>query len=115
MVATPHQKEKIKRDLAACLGREKEVRKVVIFGSFLTSATPNDLDVAVFQDSDESYLPLAMKYRRLLRPIADQIPIDVIPVRSSGACGQFLTEIQKGEVVYERSGLGTKRSHGRYV
>ena len=102
MVATPQQKEKIKRDLAACLSRETEVRKVVVFGSFLTSVTPNDLDVAVFQDSDEPYLPLAMKYRRLLRPIADLIPLDVIPVRPSGACGEFLAEIEKGEVVYER-------------
>jgi len=102
MVATPQQKEKIKKDLAACLSRENEVRKVVVLGSFLTGAAPNDLDVAVFQDSDESYLPLAMKYRRFLRPIADQIPIDVIPVRPSGAHGQFLAEIQKGEVVYER-------------
>ncbi len=102
MVATPQQKEKIKRDLAACLSREKEVRKVVVFGSFLTSEAPNDLDVAVFQDSTESYLPLAMKYRRLLRPIADQIPLDVIPVRASGASGQFLAEIQRGEVIYER-------------
>jgi len=102
MVATTQQKEQIKRDLAACLSREKEVRKVVVFGSFLTSETPNDLDVAIFQDSDEPYLPLAVKYRRLLRRIADQIPIDVIPVRPSGAGGQFLAEIQKGEVIYER-------------
>jgi uncharacterized protein len=102
MVATPQQKEKIKKDVAARLGREKEVRKVIVFGSFLTSATPNDLDVAIFQDSEEPYLPLAMKYRRLLRPIADQIPIDVIPVRLHDAHGQFLAEIQKGEVIYER-------------
>jgi hypothetical protein len=40
-----------------------------------------------------------MKYRRLLGPIADQIPINVIPVRPSGACGRFLAEIQMGEVV----------------
>ena len=102
MFATPQQKEKIKKDIAICLSRAQEVHKVVIFGSFLTSATPDDLDVAIFQDSDESYLPLAMKYRRLLRPIADQIPIDVIPVRPRGAHGQFLEEIQKGEIVYER-------------
>jgi len=57
MVTTAQQKEQIKRDLAACLSREKEVRKVVVFGSFLTSETPNDLDVAIFQDSDEPYLP----------------------------------------------------------
>jgi predicted nucleotidyltransferase len=99
MVATSQQGEQIKRELAACLSREKEICKVVVFGSFLTSATPNDLDVAVLQDSDETYLPLAMKYRRLLRPIADQIPLDVIPVRANGAPGPFLAEIKKGEVV----------------
>jgi uncharacterized protein len=43
-----------------------------------------------------------MKYRRLLRQIADQITIDVIPMRPNAASGQFLSEIQKGEVVYER-------------
>jgi len=102
MVATEQQKVQIMRDLAACLSGEKEVCKVVVFGSFLSSATPNDLDVAVFQDSDEPYLPLATKYRRLLRRIADQIPIDVIPVRPSVAAGSFLAEIQKGQVVYER-------------
>lgn len=102
MVATAEQKEKIKRDLAARLSREKEVRKIVVFGSFLTSASPNDLDVAIFQDSGEPYLSLALKYRRLLRPIADQIPIDVIPVRPNAPSGPFLTEISKGEVIYER-------------
>ncbi len=102
MVATLQQKEKIKREVAARLRQEKEVRKVVVFGSFLTSATPNDLDIAVFQDSEETYLPLAMKYRRILRPIADQIPIDVIPVRAQGASGLFLAEIEKGEIIYER-------------
>jgi predicted nucleotidyltransferase len=102
MVATVEQKEKIKRDLAARLSREKEVCKVIVFGSFVTSPTPNDLDVAVFQDSDEAYLTLAMKYRRLLRPIADQIPIDVIPVRPNAGASQFLAEIYRGEVIYER-------------
>lgn len=102
MVATERQKKRILQDLAACLSQEAEVHKVVVFGSFLTSATPNDLDIAIFQNSDEPYLPLALKYRRLLRRIADEIPIDVIPVRSSAAAGPFLAEIQKGEVVYER-------------
>ncbi len=102
MIATAEQKERIKGDLVIRLSREREVCKVVIFGSFLTSETPNDLDVAIFQNSDESYLALAMKYRRLLRPIADQIPIDVIPVRPNAAGSQFLTEICKGEVIYER-------------
>ena len=102
MVATEQQKVQIMQDLAACLSAEKEVCKIVVFGSFLRSATPDDLDIAVFQDSDESYLPLATKYRRLLRRISDQIPIDVIPVRPNAAAGPFLAEIQKGQIVYER-------------
>ncbi len=105
MVATSQQKEQIKRDLAAYLSREKDICKVVVFGSFLTSATPNDLDVTIFQDSDETYLPLATKYRRLLHPIADQIPLDVIPVRAKGASGPFLAEIQRGDIVYQRRSL----------
>jgi predicted nucleotidyltransferase len=95
-------KQQIKRELAERLKGEPEVRKVIIFGSFPARDDPNDLDVAVFQSSDQTYLPLAMKYRRLLRPLAQRIPLDVIPVRAGVAGGQFLAEIEKGEVVYER-------------
>ena len=95
-------KDEIKQQLAACLSREKEVRRVVIFGSFLTDPAPHDLDVAVFQDSDEDYLPLALRYRRATRAIAQHIPLDIFPVRASGAVGAFLAEIAKGEVIYER-------------
>ncbi len=101
MLLNDAEKERIKQDLVACLNGEREIRKVVIFGSFLSRPDPNDLDVVVFQDSDQTYLPLALKYRRLLRPIANQIPIDVIPVRRNEAGGWFLREIQKGEVIYE--------------
>ncbi len=102
MRLSPVEKEGIEVELAHCLRREKEVRKVVVFGSFLTHDDPADLDVAIFQDSSETYLPLAMKYRRLTRSIARRIPLDVIPVRFGVAGGQFLQEIQKGRVVYER-------------
>jgi len=72
-----------------------------IFGSFVTSDEPHDLDIAVFQDSDEGYYPLARKYRRMLRKIARMIPLDVIPVRPNPEQGPFLREIERGEVVYE--------------
>jgi len=98
----PIAKDEIKRQLAACLSREEEVRRVVIFGSFATDPAPHDLDVAVFQDSDEDYLPLALRYRRATRAIARRIPLDIIPVRATGASGPFLDEIAKGEVIYER-------------
>ena len=75
----------------------------MIFGSFLTSDDPQDLDVAVFQDSGEHYLPLALRYRKLLRPVADQIPLDVMPLRTSVPGGWFVrNEVLRGEVVYER-------------
>jgi len=96
------QKEDIKREVADCLKQEKEVRKIVLFGSFLNGVDPHDVDVAVFQDSREDYLPLALKYRRLIRPVTVRIPVDVVPVRSDAADGIFLAEIEKGEVIYER-------------
>ena len=95
-------KEKLKEEIVAGLAEFPEVQRVVIFGSFLTSDDPHDLDIAVFQDSDESYYPLAMKYRRTLRPIANRIPLDVIPIRRSPVEGPFMQEIQRGEVLYER-------------
>lgn len=103
MVFTDLDKESIKQDLAACLGREKEVRKIVIFGSFLNCSDPQDIDVAVFQDSQEGYLPLALKYRKLTRSISSLIPLDIIPLRCDvPATSIFLEEIKTGEVVYER-------------
>jgi len=95
-------KSEIKRQLAECLRTEREVRRIVVFGSFVTDAEPHDLDVAVFQDSDEAYLPLALKYRRVTRSIAQHIPLDIFPLRSAPAAGAFLDEIAKGEVIYER-------------
>jgi predicted nucleotidyltransferase len=94
-------KEMVKREIAARLSSFPEVRRVVIFGSFVTSDDPHDLDVAVFQDSDESYYPLAMNYRRTLRNVARMIPLDVIPVRLDPKEGPFMQEIEKGEVLYE--------------
>jgi predicted nucleotidyltransferase len=95
-------KKKLKEEIAAGLARFPEVQRVVVFGSFVTSDDPRDLDIAVFQDSDEGYYPLAMKYRRMLRPVAKRIPLDVIPLRRLPGEGAFIQEIQKGEVLYER-------------
>ncbi len=98
----PTEKRAIQAELVQCLKNEAEVRKAIVFGSFLSAADPDDLDVAIFQDSDEAYLPLAMKYRRLTRSIANRIPMDVIPLRFGVPGGQLVREIQKGQVVYER-------------
>jgi len=97
-----NDKKNIKRDLVSCLKTEKEIRRIVIFGSFLKSLDPHDLDVAVFQDSDEKYLPLAMKYRKKIRDVSGRIPVDVFPLKIASEGGFFMDEIRSGEVIYER-------------
>jgi len=78
------------------------VCRVIIFGSFLNSDDPHDLDVAVFQDSDEKYLPLAMKYRKKARDIGRRIALDIIPLKVGRVGGILMDEIEQGETIYER-------------
>jgi predicted nucleotidyltransferase len=96
------EKQNLKRELVGCLKAEREVRRIVIFGSFLNSAEPHDIDVAVFQDSNDLYLPLALKYRKMTRGISNVIPLDIIPVRIDASSGFMMDEIRQGEVIYER-------------
>lgn len=102
MILTEKQKDELKKELVLCLKSDEEVKKIVVFGSFINSGDPLDLDVAVFQESDEAYLPLAMKYRRKTRAIAKKIPLDIFPVKSTAKDHTFLSEIDRGEVLYER-------------
>ena len=102
MVLTETEKSAIKQSLASALSKESEVQRIVVFGSFVTSATPHDLDVAVFQNSDDKYLTLAMRYRKNLRSIARRIPVDVIPLKTYATDDPFLREIEQGETIYER-------------
>lgn len=92
----------IKQEIIKSLSREKEINKIVIFGSFIKSENPHDIDIAVYQDSNESYLDLAMKYRKLTRLISQQIPLDIIPIRTNAPHSSFLSEIETGELIYER-------------
>ncbi|HDL98933.1 MAG TPA: nucleotidyltransferase domain-containing protein, partial [Desulfobacteraceae bacterium] len=75
------EKETIKKELAESLSDAPEVVKVVVFGSFVSAEDPNDIDVAVFQNSDQPYLPLAMKYRKITRAIANKIALDILPLK----------------------------------
>jgi len=96
------EKERIKNEIVHCLKDESEIRKIIIFGSFFTTESPNDIDIAVQQDSNELYLPLALKYRKKIRRVAKQIPIDIIPLRSGHYPGVMADEISHGVVIYER-------------
>ena len=102
MVLSDKEKEDLKRELSQCFRTDPSVERVVVFGSFLKSSSPNDLDVAVFGNRTEMYLPLALEYRRRTRSVARKIPLDVFPVRKGNLHGTFLKEIQEGEVIYER-------------
>lgn len=99
---TAQSKEELKRKIINSLKSEKEISKIVLFGSFLSSDTPHDVDVAIFQDSDESYLNLAMKYRKRTRHISKEIPLDIIPLKTGSSPTVFLREIESGEIVYEK-------------
>lgn len=95
------KKELIKNKIRERLSSEEEIQKIVVFGSFVRSSEPNDIDIAIFQNSTESYLSLALKYRKLMREIANMLPVDVIPLKTS-ATGFFLNEIELGETIYEK-------------
>ena len=94
-------KEKIKFQIRNVLSKEKEIQKIVIFGSFIDSETPNDIDIAVFQNSNGQYLSLSMKYRKLMRDLITTIPFDIIPIKTT-ATGSFLSDIEAGEIIFER-------------
>ncbi len=102
MVMPREQKNEIKQLLVDLLAGQNEIRKIVVFGSFLKASEPHDIDVAVFQDSPDSYLTLAMKYRRMTRSVSQIIPLDIIPVRAAAEEATFLDEINQGEVIYEK-------------
>lgn len=83
------------------LSQFSEVNKVVLFGSFVTSNNPNDIDIAIIQNSNDNFLTLSLKYRKVLRELSKTIPLDIIPIKDNSD-GVFLEEINKGQVVYEK-------------
>ena len=95
------QKENIKKEIRDLRSPEQEITKIIIFGSFINSNSPRDIDIAVFQDSNQKYMPLSLKYRRLTRKIAKILPLDVIPIKAS-ADNVFINEIEAGDIIYER-------------
>ena len=82
MTFTKLQKDGIKKELRSLLSAESEITKIIIFGSFLNSDHPHDIDIAVFQDSNQKYIPLSMKYRRMTRQLARLLPVDIFPIKS---------------------------------
>ncbi len=83
------------------LSQFSEVNQIVLFGSFIKSNNPNDIDIAIIQKSNDNFLTLSLKYRKVLRSLSKIIPLDIIPIKQNSN-GTFLKEINKGQIVYER-------------
>ena len=83
------------------LSQFSEISKIVLFGSFVKSSEPNDIDIAIVQNSNDNYLKLSLKYRKVLRDLSKQIPLDIVPIKQ-GANGIFFFLLNKGLVIYER-------------
>jgi len=100
----PHiDKLKIRRQLQSVFTDDDKVEKIVVFGSFISSESPHDMDVAVFCNSSDDYLSLALALRKKLRGISSIIPIDLVPIALPyDPSAAFMQEINKGEVVYEK-------------
>jgi len=92
----------LKNKIIESLKDQKEIEKIIIFGSFNTSDSPNDIDIAVVQNSSESYLSLALRYRKLIRDITKQIAVDIFPVVKKTDNDFFNNEVESGEVIYAR-------------
>ncbi len=101
MKISKKQKEEIKMQIKNLLSHEQEIQKIIVFGSFINSDTPDDVDIAVFQISNKPYLALSMKYRKLIRELITTIPYDIIPIQPN-AKGVFLKNIEAGEIIFER-------------
>ena len=95
-------KVELKNKIVDSLKGEKEIERIIIFGSFNKSQSPNDIDIAVVQNSSDNYLTLALKYRKLMRNISKEIAVDIFPIARENGNSFFTTEVESGEVIYAR-------------
>ncbi|MBA3014324.1 MAG: nucleotidyltransferase domain-containing protein [Proteobacteria bacterium] len=102
MAINIEQKKIVKSDLVKQLQIAPEITKIIVFGSFLHDDAPNDIDVAIVQNSNLPYLALAMKYRKMTRAVARQLPLDIIPLKMGAKDCTIMDAIAQGEVIYER-------------
>jgi uncharacterized protein len=95
-------KVEVKNKIVDSLKGQKEIERIIIFGSFNKSDSPNDIDIAVVQNSSEDYLTLALRYRKLIRNISKEIAIDIFPILEKNNNSFFINEVASGEVIYAR-------------
>ncbi|HAB51802.1 MAG: hypothetical protein A2315_15680 [Ignavibacteria bacterium RIFOXYB2_FULL_35_12] len=95
-------KGELKNKIIESLKGQKEIERIIIFGSFNQSDSPNDIDIAVVQNSNDNYMTLSLKYRRLIRSITKEIAVDIFPVMVNNRNNFFRNEIASGEVIFAR-------------
>ena len=95
-------KVELKNKIVDSLKGQAEIERIIIFGSFNKSDSPNDIDIAVVQNSSDNYLTLALKYRKLIRNISKEIAIDIFPIVKKNKNSFFKNEVASGEVIYAR-------------
>lgn len=95
-------KEKIKDEVLKKLAFDESIEKIIVFGSFVKSDEPKDIDLAIFSNSDRDYLSLALEYRKKLRSVSKEIPVDIIPIKIPYEEISFMNEINSGETIYEK-------------
>ncbi len=95
-------KIELKSKIVDSLKGQKEIERIIIFGSFNRSDSPNDIDIAVVQNSSDNYLTLALKYRKLIRNITKEIAVDIFPIVRKNENVFFKNEVETGEVIYAR-------------
>jgi predicted nucleotidyltransferase len=96
------KKNQIKQAVIEAMKDEQNIRKIIIFGSFLCSEAPGDIDVAVVGKFPLGYLEAASRLRKKVRHIAKILPVDIVPIQEDTPSNSFVKEIQRGEVIYER-------------
>jgi uncharacterized protein len=102
MEISVEKKNGLLRELVEHLKIAPEITKIIIFGSFLVDDAPNDIDIAIVQNSNLPYLTLAMKYRKLTRSVSRQLPLDIVPLKPGAIDCGILDAIAQGKVIYER-------------
>ena len=102
MKITKSEKNELLNTTVKLLQSQLEIEKIIVFGSFIESDNPQDLDLAVFQNSTDTYLTLALKYRKLIRDVSRKIPVDILPIKSEKINAFISQEIAEGKIIYER-------------
>ncbi|MBD3306286.1 nucleotidyltransferase domain-containing protein [candidate division KSB3 bacterium] len=95
-------KGQIKQAVVEAIKDDHDIQKIIVFGSFLASDTPQDIDVAVVGNFSAGYLDVATRLRKKVRHIAKILPVDIIPLQANSPQTRFVQEIENGEVIYEK-------------